>query len=99
MIKLVNPPTQREMAAKFGVSLGTENRIIAKILKAKLRKQCNVHTLSEAQVLDRRARSWRLYLRLNCRKWKNVVTADEALFYTGGRTFAIFVLMGQTSKN
>ena len=91
IIKLVNPSTQREMAAKFGVSLGTENRIIAKMLKVKLRKKCNVHRLSEAQVLERR-----LYLRLNCRKWKNVVTADEALFYTEGRTFAIFVLMGQT---
>ena len=38
MIKLVNPPTQREMAAKSEVSLGTVNRIIAKILKAKLWK-------------------------------------------------------------
>ena len=38
MIKLVNPQTQREMTPKCGVSLGTENRIISKYLKAK----CNV---------------------------------------------------------
>ena len=37
-IKKVNPPTQKEMAAKCGVSVGTVNRIIHSILKAKLRK-------------------------------------------------------------
>ena len=36
MTKLVNPPS---MAAKCGLSLGTVNRIIAKIIKAKLRKK------------------------------------------------------------
>lgn len=42
----------REMVAKCGVSLGTVNKIIAlKILKAKLRKKCRVHRLSEAQIL------------------------------------------------
>ena len=55
MIELVNPPTQKEMAVKCGVSPSTVKRIIAKILKAKLRKKCCVHRLSEAQVLNRRA--------------------------------------------
>ena len=39
-IKMVNPPTQRAMANKCGVSLGTVNRVIAKTLKSKLRKKC-----------------------------------------------------------
>ena len=49
MIGMVNPPTQREMAHKCGVSLGTVNRVIAKYLKAKLGKKCRAHCLSEAQ--------------------------------------------------
>ena len=71
------------MAKKCGVSLGTVNRVIAKILKAKLRKKHCV-SLSEAHVLKRHAHSGSLYLRLNCGKWKNVVTTDEAMFYMGG---------------
>lgn len=102
MITLVNPPTQREMAAKYGVSLGTVNRVIAKIIKAKLRKKCRVHRLSEAQILKRRARSWRLHLRLNCGKWKNVVTTDEAMFYMGGsydRRPVCYVRANETDLN
>ena len=34
MITLMNPPTQKEMEAKCGVSPGTVNRVIAKFLKA-----------------------------------------------------------------
>ena len=34
MIKLVNLPTQREMASKCRISLGTINQIISKYLKA-----------------------------------------------------------------
>jgi len=34
MITLMNPPTQREMEAKCGMSLGTVNTVIAKFLKA-----------------------------------------------------------------
>lgn len=45
--------------------------------------------------LKRQARSWRLYLRLKCGKCENVVTTNEAMFYTGasyGRV-STFVLM------
>ena len=49
MIKRVNPPSQREMANSCGVSLGTINRIINCLLKAKLRKKRLVHKLSDAQ--------------------------------------------------
>ena len=52
----MDPPTLIEMTSKCGVSLGTVNRVIAKILKVKLRKKCHVHCLSEAQVLKRRTR-------------------------------------------
>ena len=84
MIKRVNPPSQREMANSCGVSLGTVNRIINCLLKAKLRKKRPVHKLSDAQIKKRSARAWRLYLRLNNNKWKNFVTTDEAMFYMGG---------------
>ena len=84
MIKRVNPPSQPEMANSCGVSLGTVNRIINCLLKAKLRKKRPVHKLSDAQIKKRRAPAWRLYLRLNNNKWKNFVTTDEAMFYMGG---------------
>ena len=71
------------MAMKCGVALGTVNRIISRYLKAKLRKKCRVHKLNEQQILKRRARAWRLYLRLNNEKWKNFVTTDEAMFLHG----------------
>ena len=84
MIKRVNPSSQREMASSCGVSLGTVNRIINCLLKAKLRKKRSVHKLSDAQIKKRRAQTWRLYLRLNNNKWKNFVTTDKAMFYMGG---------------
>lgn len=84
MISRVNPPTQREMAAKLGVSASTICRIIRQVLNARLRKKCKVHKLSMAQVEKRRQRSLKLYRKLNGEKWKNVVTTDEAMFYLGG---------------
>ena len=84
MIKSVNPPTQREMASKLGISQATVQRTIAKIIRQKLRKKCGVHKLNNKQIEKRRARAWRLYLRLNNGKWKNYVTTDEAMFYMGG---------------
>lgn len=82
MVKLAHPPTQRELAANCGVSLGSVNKIISGFLKAKLRKKCHVHGLRDTQILKRRARSLRLCLRLiHVRvrgKWGgNVVTTDE----------------------
>ena len=50
MISRVNPPTQREMAAKLGVSALTICRIIRKVLNAKLRRKCKVHKISMAKV-------------------------------------------------
>ena len=85
MIKLVSLATQRELASRCCVSLGTEYRIISKYLKAKLRRRCRVHRLSEAQIFKKCIRSWRLYLRLNFGKWKNVITTDETMFYMGFR--------------
>ena len=86
------------MAKKCGVSLGIVYRVIAKILKAKLRKKCCV-SLSEAHVLKRHAHSWSLHLRLNCGKCKNVVTTDEAMFYMGcsyGRRHVCYVHCNET---
>ena len=103
MIKRVNPPSQREMANPCRVSLGTVNRIINCLLKAKLRKKRPVHKLSDAQIKKRRARAWRLYLRLNNNKWKNFVTKDEAMFTWMGvmadDVFVIFAAMKRTCKN
>ena len=83
-IQRVNPPTQREMAQRLGVSQATINRIIKRVLQSKLRKKCKVHKLNPNQIEKRRQRSWRLYLRLNNNQWKNFVTTDEAMFYLGG---------------
>ena len=83
MISRVNPPTQREMAAKLGVSASAICRIIRKVLNAKLRKKCKVHKISMAQVEKRRQRSWGLYRKLKNDQWKNVVTTDEAMLYLG----------------
>ena len=83
-MKRVNLLSQREMANSCGVSLGTVNRIINCLLKAKLRKKRPVHKLSDTQIKKRRAWAWRLYPRLNNNKWKNIVTTDEAMFYMGG---------------
>ena len=44
-IKKINPPTQRELANKFGLSLGTINRAINNVIGAKLRKKGLVHKL------------------------------------------------------
>ena len=58
IIKMVYPSTQRENTAnKCGVSLGTVNTVIVKILKAKLRKKRRVYRLSGTHILKRRARS------------------------------------------
>lgn len=84
MIAKANPPTQREMASHCGVSLGTVNRIIKKILNAKLRKKHKVHKLNDSQIQKRRERSMLLYRKLRNQKWKNFVTTDEAMFYMGG---------------
>lgn len=84
MIKRVNPPTQREMSKQLGVSQSTVHRIIKNVLHAKLRKKCKVHKLNASQIEKRRQRSWQLYRRLKCGKWKKIVTTDEAMFYMGG---------------
>lgn len=84
MISRVNPPTQREMALKLKVSVGTVNRVIKQVICAKLRKKCKVHQLNATQILKRRQRSWRLYQKLCAGKWKHFVTSDEAMFYLGG---------------
>ena len=64
MIAKVNPPTQREMAALLEVPKGIVYYIVKKILQAKLCKKCKVHWLNMAQIMKRRARSWKLYLKL-----------------------------------
>lgn len=84
MTRRVNPPTQREMAQKLGISVGTVNRVINDVIKAKLRKKSRVHQLSLRQIENRRKRSWQLYLKLAAGRWKNIVTTDEAMFYLGG---------------
>ena len=61
IITRANPPTQREMAAKLGVTASTICRIIRKVLNAKLRKKRKAHKISLAQVEKRRQRSEGLY--------------------------------------
>ena len=50
MIAKVNPPTQREMASKLGVSRGSVQHIIKNILETRLKKKCKVHQLNFKQI-------------------------------------------------
>ncbi|KAH3696038.1 hypothetical protein DPMN_083500 [Dreissena polymorpha] len=86
------------MALYTGMSRGTVYYIIRNVLKAKLRKKCKVHQLNMAQIQKRRARSWKLYLKLKCSKWIDFVTSDEAMFYVDGsygRRRVGYVRMGE----
>ncbi|KAH3690978.1 hypothetical protein DPMN_192926 [Dreissena polymorpha] len=86
------------MALSTGMSKRTVYYIIRNVSKAKLRKKCKNHQLNMAQIQKRRARSWELYLKLKCGKWRDFVTSDEAMFYLGGsyvRIRVCYVRMGE----
>ena len=75
-----HPPTQRDLAKRFGCSQSTVRYAIRK-LNMRLVKKPKAHFLSAATVDKRRRRSWPLYLRLRKGRWQNAITSDEAWVY------------------
>ncbi|OQV22712.1 hypothetical protein BV898_03541 [Hypsibius exemplaris] len=73
-----NPLTPSASSLKYGVSATTIARVISQDLEGKVRKKCRVHALSNKQAKQRLDRGPRLLRYINGRKWKNVVTIDEA---------------------
>lgn len=77
-----NPPSQREMARKHQVALGTINKIIHKDCKLETRRKTKVHRLSAAHEKNRKKNCRKLYENvLAGGKCEYVVTIDEAWFY------------------
>jgi hypothetical protein len=80
MSQLENPPSQREMSKKVGVSLATVNRILKKLGKRVARKT-KVHKLLPRHMQNRKTNCRKLYERLLAgQRWEYMVTLDEALF-------------------
>ena len=78
LITQENPPSQRLLAKKFGVSQSTINGYITKIFDLKCLKKPKVHSLSPKAIDNRAKRSFALYRELNNNKWQKFLTTDEA---------------------
>ncbi|OQV20031.1 hypothetical protein BV898_06034 [Hypsibius exemplaris] len=64
-----------------GVSATTIARVVSQDLEGKVRKKCRVYALSNKQAKQRVDRGPRFLRYINGRKWKNVVTINEAWVY------------------
>ncbi|OQV18859.1 hypothetical protein BV898_07113 [Hypsibius exemplaris] len=73
-----NPLTRSALSLKYGVSATTIARVVSQDSEGKVRKKCRVHVLSNKQAKQRLDRGSRFLRYINSRKWKNVITIDEA---------------------
>ena len=78
-IKKPNPPTQRAMAIKLGISQTSINTILKQDLGQKLRKKRRVHSLTENQMSQRLERAPRFLSYLGKYKTRNIFTMDETI--------------------
>ncbi|OWA55561.1 hypothetical protein BV898_19945, partial [Hypsibius exemplaris] len=76
-----NPLTRSALSLKYGVSAKTIATVISQDLEGKVRIKCRVHALSNKQAKQRLDRGPRFLRYINGRKWKNIVTIDEAWVY------------------
>lgn len=77
-----NPATQRSLATKVGISLGTVNTIINRDLQLEKRHKGHVHKLLPSHINERKTNSRKLYEgHLAGDRWKFIVTLDEAYIY------------------
>ncbi|OWA53025.1 hypothetical protein BV898_17461 [Hypsibius exemplaris] len=76
-----NPLTRFALSFKYGVSATIIARVISQDLEGKVRKKCRVHAPSNKQAKQRLNRGPRFLRYINGRKWKNVITIDEAWVY------------------
>lgn len=81
MVIKPNPPTQKSMGKKLGVSQQVISYQINKKLKYKKVVKPKGHELTPKMQLKRYQRAWPLYHRLKHNRWENVITTDEAWFY------------------
>jgi len=77
-----NPPTQKVMAQKAGISPATVNRIIRTDLRLRKFHKARVHALNARHIAERKTNARKMYEKyLSGDKWRNVVTLDEAWVY------------------
>ena len=76
-----NPLTRSALSLKYGVSATTIANVISQDLEGKVRKKCRVHALSNKQAKQRLNRGPRFLRYINSRKWKTVITIDDAWVY------------------
>lgn len=82
IIRSANPPGQRTIAQRLGVSQKIVNTIIHKDLSATVRRKAKVHALSAAHKANRKKNARKLYEDyLAGGRSEYVVTLDEAYFY------------------
>ena len=77
-----NPPSQKQMAMKNGVSASTIIRIIDKDCDAESRRKYTVHALSDKQAQQRLERRPNFLKYLKGEKWKFILTIDEFWIYS-----------------
>lgn len=100
-IESPNPPTQQTMANRLNTSQQVISYQINKVLNKKLVKKPKCHALSPKTIEKRWRRSWPLYRRLRCQRWKKVITSDEALFHlsvTNGKTKCQYKTRGENNS-
>lgn len=81
MADSTDPPTQKDMAKRLGVTKDCVRYNIKNKLDKKLVNKPKGNYINETMIEKRRIRSWPLYLRLRKDRWKKVITTDEAWFY------------------
>jgi hypothetical protein len=73
-----NPPTQKQMAVRYGVDRKTIRNVLTKDLGRTLRKKRKTHALSDKQAKQRLDRGPGFLELIGGRKWKYVISLDEA---------------------
>ncbi|OQV14456.1 hypothetical protein BV898_11298 [Hypsibius exemplaris] len=76
-----NPLTRFALSLKYGVPATTIARVVSQDLEGKVQKKCRVHALSKKQAKQRLNRGPMFLRYINGRKWKTVITIDEAWVY------------------
>ncbi|OWA52644.1 hypothetical protein BV898_17091 [Hypsibius exemplaris] len=77
MIDTPNPPTQREISCKLGVSTGTVSRVLKKNLGQTFRKKVTTHVLTRKQAQQRLDRGPYFLRCLSRRNLPRIVSLDE----------------------
>lgn len=96
-----NPISQAAMAKKLKMTRQSVAYNIRVKLNRKLVKKPRSHLLTDSMISKRHSRSWSLYNKLKCDKYKNYISSDEAMFKlnnVGGQTNLQYVTIGEKAK-